>query len=295
MITFANPVAQNFGTTPTLTAISNSGLIVSFSSSSTSVCTITSGGALTFITTGTCTINADQAGDGSYLPAATVSRSFAVNAIVPAAPTIGTATAGDRQASVGFSAPSFTGGTQITGYTVTASPGGLTGTGSASPIAVTGLTNGTSYTFTVKASNSVGTGPASAASNSVTPNLPMTRTVTSTSDSGPGSLRQMLADANPGDSIFFDTSLNGQTITLLSPIAISNAVTISGPGAANLTISGNQSVRIFEVKGSAALTLQNLTLADGSAATGAALADSAGTSTTISGCVFRGNIASSSG
>src|SRR3569623_1803722 len=56
-ISFNNPGAQIFGTTPTLTATSTSGLTVSFSSSTTGVCTITSGGALTFVTAGTCTIN----------------------------------------------------------------------------------------------------------------------------------------------------------------------------------------------------------------------------------------------
>src|SRR5256714_13232269 len=39
-------------------------------------------------------------------------------------------------------------------------------------------------------------------------------TVTNTNDSGPGSLRQALADANDGDTIDFDPALNGQTIRL---------------------------------------------------------------------------------
>ena len=98
-----------------------------------------------------------------------VPRSFTVNAVVPGAPTIGTATAGDTQATVAFSAPAFTGGATITGYTAISNPGGITGTGAGSPITVAGLTNGTAYTFTVTATNSAGTGPASAASNSVTP------------------------------------------------------------------------------------------------------------------------------
>jgi len=88
---------------------------------------------------------------------------------VPGAPTIGTATAGNAQAAVSFTAPAVTGGPAITSYTATSSPGGITGTGSSSPITVSGLTNGTAYTFTVTATNSIGTGAASAASNSVTP------------------------------------------------------------------------------------------------------------------------------
>ena len=169
-ITFANPGAQNFGTTPTLTAsAAPSGLTVSFTSSTTGVCTITSGGALTFVTAGNCTINADQAGDGSYLAAAQVQQTFVVNAVVPGAPTIGTATAGDTQATVTFTAPASNGGATITGYTATSSPGGITGTCASSPCTATGLTNGQAYTFTVTATNSVGTSSASAASNSVTP------------------------------------------------------------------------------------------------------------------------------
>jgi Putative phage tail protein/Concanavalin A-like lectin/glucanases superfamily/Fibronectin type III domain len=90
-------------------------------------------------------------------------------ATVPGAPTIGTATAGNAQASVAFTPPASTGGSPITSYTATSSPGGITGSGSSSPVVVTGLTNGVAYTFTVTATNAVGTGPASGASNSVTP------------------------------------------------------------------------------------------------------------------------------
>ena len=89
--------------------------------------------------------------------------------LAPDAPTIGTATAGNANASVTFTAPSNIGGGAITGYTVTSSPGGFTGTGASSPITVTGLTNGTSYTFTVTATNAFGTSRSSSASNSVSP------------------------------------------------------------------------------------------------------------------------------
>ncbi|HBQ82564.1 MAG TPA: hypothetical protein DD745_06755 [Bacteroidales bacterium] len=89
--------------------------------------------------------------------------------VVPGAPIIGTASAGNAQATVTFTAPVSNGGSAITGYTVTSNPGSITASGSASPITVTGLTNGTAYTFTVTAKNASGTGPASLASNSVTP------------------------------------------------------------------------------------------------------------------------------
>jgi alpha-tubulin suppressor-like RCC1 family protein len=90
-------------------------------------------------------------------------------ATLPGAPIIGTATGGIASASVTFTAPASNGNSAITSYTATSSPGGFSGTGSASPITVSGLTNGSAYTFTVTATNAVGTGNASAASNSVTP------------------------------------------------------------------------------------------------------------------------------
>jgi Fibronectin type III domain len=74
-----------------------------------------------------------------------------------------------QSASVSFTAPASNGGSAITSYTVTSSPGNITATGASSPIVVSGLTNGTSYTFTVYATNSAGNGAVSVASNAVTP------------------------------------------------------------------------------------------------------------------------------
>jgi hypothetical protein len=85
----------------------------------------------------------------------------------PAAPTIGTATAGSQAADVAFTPAGS--GAPASSYVVTSSPGGLTATGGSSPIQVGGLTSGTAYTFTVRGQNPGGLGAASAASNSVTP------------------------------------------------------------------------------------------------------------------------------
>lgn len=98
------------------------------------------------------------------------SASSAANATattVPQAPTINNATAGSESATVQFTA-NATGGSAITSYTVTSSPGSITASGSSSPITVTGLTANTAYTFTITATNVNGTSTASAASNSIT-------------------------------------------------------------------------------------------------------------------------------
>src|SRR5216117_4068755 len=76
-------------------------------------------------------------------------------------------------------------------------------------------------------------------------------TVTNINDSGPGSLRQALADSHDGDTIDFDPALNGQTILLTTAeLAIVKNVTISGPGANLLAVSRDQNApgfRIFHV------------------------------------------------
>lgn len=86
----------------------------------------------------------------------------------PATPTIGTATAGNTEASI-----TFTGVSNAASYTMTSTPSSITATGTSSPITVTGLTNNTAYTFKVKSNNPFGSSAESAASNSVTPFAPV--------------------------------------------------------------------------------------------------------------------------
>lgn len=173
-ITFPNPGDQTFGTTPTLTATASSSLPVAFSANTTAVCTVTTGGTLTFVNTGSCTVDANQSGNASYLPASQVSQTFMVNAAAPGAPTIGNIAAHDGQATVTFTAPASNGGAPITGYTVIATPvavpgapGVITQQGTTSPIVVAGLSNGFTYKFTVAAYN--GTTGAASASTQATP------------------------------------------------------------------------------------------------------------------------------
>jgi hypothetical protein len=70
--------------------------------------------------------------------------------------------------------------------------------------------------------------------------------VTNTNDSDPGSLRGAIASAASGDTINFNLTFPA-TITLSSTLAISTNLTISGPGASNLALSGAGAVRVFSI------------------------------------------------
>jgi len=96
-------------------------------------------------------------------------------------------------------------------------------------------------------------------------------TVANTNDSGPGSLRQALADANDGDTIAFDPALKGQTVTLTSgELLINKNITISGPGANLLAVSraAKAAFRIFHVTPDHTVTIEGLMISNGSVLNG---------------------------
>lgn len=93
-----------------------------------------------------------------------------------------------------------------------------------------------------------------------------TYTVTSTVDSGPGTLRDAIANSS-ADTI--TVSVTG-TITLSSQLEIAHSLTISGPGAGLLSISGNGTSRVFQVDAGAAAEIDGLTITGGHAPDGAA-------------------------
>ncbi len=201
-ITFDNPGDQTMGTTPELTATATSGLVPVFTSATTDVCTITTGGTLTLLKPGSCTINAGQAGNDTYLAAPTVSQTFEVISSVPGKPTHVTATPGNAQATVSFTTPASDGGSAIIKYIVKSNDG-IIAEGTSTTITVTGLTNGTSYTFTVTAINAKGEGPASDPSNSVTPTCDQTISFNNPGDQVYGSTVKLTATATSGLPVTF--------------------------------------------------------------------------------------------
>ncbi len=93
--------------------------------------------------------------------------------------------------------------------------------------------------------------------------VPSTLTVMNLNDGGAGSLRAAIGAAASGDTIQFAGGLHG-TIPLASELSITDSLTINGPGAAKLTVSGSSTTRVFDVSGSSTqLTLSGLTIANG--------------------------------
>src|SRR5437870_12598943 len=111
-----------------------------------------------------------------------------------------------------------------------------------------------------------------------------TLTVTTTADSGPGSLRAALKNARSGDTITF--SLPAPSIITLTSgeLLVSKNLKILGSGAGNLAISSNQASRVFRIGSRLNVTIAGLAIANGVAAFGAGIYSDHAT-LTVSNCV----------
>jgi len=114
--------------------------------------------------------------------------------------------------------------------------------------------------------------------------------------SGDLSLREAieLTNASVGaETIMFARDLAGKTITLTSgELPITDGLTISGPGADQLTISGDQKSRIFNVYNTESIievTIRGLSLVDGRAGSGGGINNHE--DLTVEGCTLSGNSA----
>jgi hypothetical protein len=116
--------------------------------------------------------------------------------------------------------------------------------------------------------------------------MPSTLTVTNNLDSGPGSLRAEIAAAQNNDTIVFAPNLAGHTITLTSgELSITKGMTIQGPGASQLTVSGNHATRVFEVNSSQPVVLSGITVSNGRND----IKNDSGSALTISGSTISGS------
>jgi hypothetical protein len=85
--------------------------------------------------------------------------------------------------------------------------------------------------------------------------------VTTTNDGGAGSLRQAIASAGPGDTINF--SIFGLITLTNGELMVTNDLTVAGPGATNLAISGNTSSRIFQIARNVTMVISDLAVTAG--------------------------------
>jgi len=119
-----------------------------------------------------------------------------------------------------------------------------------------------------------------------------TLTVTTSNDSGPGSLRQAIANAAAGDTITFSLPTSS-TITLTTTLTSTKRLTIDGSAAPGLTVSGNNAVRVFDT--TAPLTVKALSISKGKAAGAGSLGWGGGlrssAAVTLTNVLFSDNVA----
>jgi hypothetical protein len=93
-----------------------------------------------------------------------------------------------------------------------------------------------------------------------------TNLVTTLADDGPGSLRQTIAGAAPGDTIMFATPAG--SLSLTQELVLAKDLNLVGPGWNNLSISGNKVTRLFRIAANATALISGLTLCNGQSSNG---------------------------
>ncbi|MGA2138878.1 MAG: choice-of-anchor Q domain-containing protein [Verrucomicrobiia bacterium] len=127
-----------------------------------------------------------------------------------------------------------------------------------------------------------------------------TITVTNTASVGPGTLDEALQNVNNGDTVVFSVPLPATITVPNGPEAIGldyYVLSIIGPGADKLTISGDGTNRIFLIVGDTTVTFSGMTLSNGVASTdsfddfigGGGAILNYGT-LTVSQCAFKNNL-----
>jgi hypothetical protein len=199
-------------------------------------------------------------------PASTPSPAVIPSApTVPGAPTGVTATAGNGQATVSWTAPG-NGGSPITSYTVTPFVGStaqtpifVMGSPPATSTTLSGLVNGTTYTFTVSATNAIGPGPASAPSPAVTPTAvgPVTVDKTVFTDGSGTMTSPSLTTSSANDLVVAFVSSDGPAGTGRQSFTVTGAGLTWTLAMRTNTRSGDS--EIWSARASGTLTAQTVT------------------------------------
>ncbi len=171
----------------------------------------------------------NSAGQSPASSAVSVAPTASVSA--PDAPTGLSATPGDREVTISFTAGNGNGAT-ITNYAYSldgSSFSNLNPADAMSPITITGLTNGTTYSIRLKAINSAGQSPASSAISVTLPNVPDAPTGLSAS-AGNNRVTISFTEGNSNGAAItnYAYSLNGSSYTNLSPADATSPITITG-------------------------------------------------------------------
>jgi hypothetical protein len=126
-------------------------------------------------------------------------------------------------------------------------------------------------------------------------NPPSNHIVTVTSDSGVGSLRQAILDADSFDTITFALGGAG-TITLTNgQLSVGKNISINGPSNAGVTVSGNNASRVFLLTGGT-VSLANLTIANGNTSgPGGGFFSESGSTLILNNCTVSSNVTANSG
>jgi hypothetical protein len=236
--TYGNP-------TFSLSASVTSALTISYSSSNTSVATI-SGNTVTIVGAGSTTITASQAGNSTFCPAISISRVLQVNkATLTATPTNASRTYGASNPTFGITYTGFVNGENAS---VIDSPPMGTSTATASsnngtyPITLSGGTDN-NYTFTYGA--------------------PATLTITKAALTATSTATKVYGAPNPAFPITYTGLMNGETAAVIDtqPTAASTATTLSNVGTYPITLTGgsDNNYNIINQVGSLSVTKKSLT------------------------------------
>jgi hypothetical protein len=112
-------------------------------------------------------------------------------------------------------------------------------------------------------------------------------TVMNLNDSGFGSLRQAIIDTPSGATVDFQPGLSGPITLTTGELLIAKNLTIAGPGASIITVSGNHASRVFDIAATFTVDIAGLMIADGMSSSGGGIFN--GGTLTVANCTISGN------